>query len=79
EDWSAGATIGGVAIPGTPDLARMRRQRYARLQAEIAAGGLDGLVLLGSSAVTYATGAAMPAVAGDRAALFRALAVVVAG
>lgn len=64
---------------GTPDLARMRRQRYARLQAELAAGGLDGLVLLGSSAVTYATGAVMPAVAGDRAALFRAVAVVVAG
>ncbi|UGT93140.1 M24 family metallopeptidase [Mycobacterium ostraviense] len=57
----------------------MRRQRYARLQAELAAGGLDGLVLLGSSAVTYATGAVMPAVAGDRAALFRAVAVVVAG
>ncbi|ARG58575.1 peptidase [Mycobacterium kansasii] len=78
EDWSAGATIGGAAIPGTPDLARMRRQRYARLQAELAVGGLDGLVLLGSSAVTYATGAAMPAVAGDRAALFRAVAVVAA-
>ncbi|POX84362.1 M24 family metallopeptidase [Mycobacterium kansasii] len=57
----------------------MRRQRYARLQAELAVGGLDGLVLLGSSAVTYATGAAMPAVAGDRAALFRAVAVVAAG
>ncbi|OOK72414.1 creatinase/Prolidase N-terminal domain protein [Mycobacterium kansasii] len=56
----------------------MRRQRYARLQAELAVGGLDGLVLLGSSAVTYATGAAMPAVAGDRAALFRAVAVVAA-
>ncbi|ORB88475.1 peptidase [Mycobacterium persicum] len=79
EDWSAAATIGGAAIPGTPDLARMRRQRYTRLQVELAAGGLDGLVLLGSSSVTYATGAAMPAVAGDRAALFRAVAVVVAG
>ncbi len=41
--------------------------------------GLDGLVLLGSSAVAYATGAAMPALDGDRAALFRAVAVVVAG
>ncbi|BCI87356.1 peptidase [Mycobacterium kansasii] len=48
------------------------------MQAELAVGGLDGLVLLGSSAVTYATGAAMPAVAGDRAALFRAVAVVAA-
>lgn len=66
-------------IPDLPDLARMRRERFAKLQSGLAAGGLDGLVLLGSSAVAYATGASMPAMDGDRAALFRAVAVVVAG
>ncbi|MDT5068404.1 MAG: Xaa-Pro dipeptidase [Mycobacterium sp.] len=62
-----------------PDLARMRLERFARLQAELSRSHLDGLVLLGSSAVAYATGAAMPAMDGDRAALFRAVAVVVTG
>ena len=57
----------------------MRRERFGRLQAELATSGLDGLVLLGSSSVGYATGASMPALDGDRAALFRAVAVVVAG
>ena len=66
-------------IPDLPDLVRMRRERFQRLQEQLSMGGLDGLVLLGSSAVTYATGAAMPAQDGDRAALFRAVAVVVAG
>jgi Xaa-Pro aminopeptidase len=57
----------------------MRRERFRKLQDQLSAGGLDGLVLLGSSSVTYATGAAMPAQDGDRAALFRAVAVVVKG
>jgi hypothetical protein len=61
EDWSAGATIGGSVIPNLPDLARMRRERFGRLQDQLEASGLDGLVLLGSSSVTYATRAAMPA------------------
>jgi Xaa-Pro dipeptidase len=79
EDWSAGATIGGSVIPVLPDPARMRRERFQKLQDGLSAGGLDGLVLLGSSSVVYATGAAMPAQDGDRAALFRAVAVVVKG
>ena len=62
-----------------PDLARMRRERFARLQDELAVQGVDGLVLLGSSAVAYATGAAEPAQDGDRAALFRTVAIVVKG
>jgi Xaa-Pro dipeptidase len=66
-------------IPDLPDLARMRRQRFQKLQDGLSARGLDGLVLLGSSSITYATGAAMPAQDGDRAALFRAVAVVVKG
>jgi len=57
----------------------MRRERFQKLQDGLSAGGLDGLVLLGSSSVVYATGAAMPAQDGDRAALFRAVAVVVKG
>jgi Xaa-Pro aminopeptidase len=57
----------------------MRRERYDRLQHQLAAQGVDGLVLLGSSSVAYATGAAAPAQDGDRAALFRPVAVVVRG
>jgi Xaa-Pro dipeptidase len=79
DEWSAGATIGGLSIPTTPDLARVRRERFQRLQDQLEAQGVDGLVLLGSSAVAYATGAAMPAQDGDRAALFRPVAVVAKG
>ena len=79
DDWPAGATIGGAAIPALPDLARMRRERFQRLQEQLEAHGVDGLVLLGSSAVAYATGAAVPAQDGDHAALFRPVAVVVRG
>lgn len=76
---SAGATIGGRSIPAMPDLGRMRRERFQRLQDQLEAQGSDGLVLLGSSSVAYATGAAVPAQDGDRAALFRPVAVVVKG
>jgi Xaa-Pro dipeptidase len=62
-----------------PDLARMRRERYQRLHDQLEAHGVDGLVLLGSSSVAYATGTAMPGQDGDRAALFRPVAVVVKG
>jgi Xaa-Pro dipeptidase len=79
DDWSAGATIGGLAIPAMPDLARMRRERFQRLQDQLDAQGVDGLVLLGSSSVAYTTGAAMPGQDGDRAGLFRGVAVVVKG
>jgi Xaa-Pro aminopeptidase len=73
------ATIGGRAIPDMPDLPRMRRERFERLQHQLETQGVDGLVALGSSAVAYATGAAAPAQDGDRAALFRPVAVVVKG
>ncbi len=62
-----------------PDIPRMRRERFARLQEQLDAQGVDGLVLLGSSSVVYATGAAEPGQDGDRAALFRTVAVVVKG
>jgi Xaa-Pro aminopeptidase len=74
-----GATIGGVVIPTMPDLARLNRERFQRLQDQLEAQGLDGLVLLGSSSVLYATGAVVPAQDGDSAALFRGVAVVVKG
>ena len=57
----------------------MRAERFDRLQLQLEAQGVDGLVLLGSSSVAYATGAAAPAQDGDRAALFRPVAVVVKG
>jgi Xaa-Pro aminopeptidase len=57
----------------------MRRDRFRRLQNQLNEQGVDGLVLLGSSSVAYATGAAAPAQDGDHAALFRAATVVVNG
>ena len=57
----------------------MRADRFQRLQHQLAAHSLDGLVLLGSSSVAYATGALVPAQDGDFAALFRPVAVVVSG
>jgi Xaa-Pro aminopeptidase len=62
-----------------PDLARMRNDRFQRLQGQLDAQGVDGLVMLGSSSVAYATGAAEPAADGDTAALFGAVSVVVKG
>ena len=57
----------------------MRRERFGRLQDQLAAHGIDGLVLLGSSSAAYATGAAVPGQDGDLAALFRPVAVVAKG
>jgi Xaa-Pro aminopeptidase len=59
DDRTAGLTIGGRAIPDLPDLARMR-ERFERLQHQLEAQGVDGLVMLGSSSVAYATGAPRP-------------------
>jgi Xaa-Pro dipeptidase len=72
-------TVDGRTIPEFPDLARMRRERMARLQEQLSAQGLAGLVLLQPSAVSYASGAHFPAGDGGRAALFRPVVVVVAG
>ncbi|MGA7417568.1 MAG: Xaa-Pro peptidase family protein [Acidimicrobiales bacterium] len=79
DDWAARATITGLPIPGQPDLARMRADRHLRLQQHLEAQGLDGLVLLSSSSVAYATGADGPGEDSGRAGLFRAVAVVVRG
>jgi Xaa-Pro dipeptidase len=71
--------VGGVAIPDEPDLVRMRRERHAKLQRELDAQDLDGLVLVGTNAVSYATGAGAPGVDSGRASLLRPVAAVVRG
>jgi Xaa-Pro aminopeptidase len=72
-------TVDGRAVPAEADRGRMRRERHDRLQRELAAQGLDGLLLLGTSAVDYAAGARAPGCDSGRAALLRSVAVVVAG
>ncbi|HEY2585300.1 MAG TPA: aminopeptidase P family N-terminal domain-containing protein, partial [Tepidisphaeraceae bacterium] len=49
-----------AAIPESPDLDRMRRETGARLRSAMAERGVDALVLLGNSAVVYATGTSWP-------------------
>ncbi len=72
-------TVDGRQVPAEADRARMRAERHAKLQHQLAAQGLDGLLLLGTSAVAYATGAERPGCDSGRAALLRPVAVVVAG
>jgi Xaa-Pro dipeptidase len=79
DDWATGTTIAGLPVPGLPDLARMRRERHLRLQQQLEMQGLDGLVLLGTSNVAYASGAEPPGEDSGRAGLFRTIAVVVRG
>ena len=79
EDWAGGASIGGLAIPSEPDLVRLRADRHAKIQTQLEAQGIDGLVLLGSGNVAYATGADSPGEDSGRAGLFRPVAIVVRG
>jgi Xaa-Pro aminopeptidase len=44
-------------FPGKLDRARMRRERFAKLQREMNAAGADALLLLGTSNTYYASGA----------------------
>jgi Xaa-Pro dipeptidase len=66
-------TDGGV------DVGRLRRDRHARLQASMAAQGVDVAVLLHGANVTYATGRTVRGVDAAHAAYDRPVAVVVAG
>jgi Xaa-Pro aminopeptidase len=66
-------------IPEAPDLPRMRRERHAKLQQQLEAHDLDGLLLLTTSAVSYATGAHSPGSDSSRAGLMRTVAAVVRG
>jgi Xaa-Pro aminopeptidase len=61
------------------DLARMRRERHARLQREMELEGLDALLLLTSGSVLYATGAWLLAADNGRATHQRASALVLRG
>jgi len=71
--------VAAIAIPSDPDLARMQRDRSARLQVEMAEQGVDTLVALGNSNVSYATGARWPLSDPGRANVERPVAVVIAG
>lgn len=62
----------------TPDLARMRRERHARLVASMRTDGVDALLLLGQANVGYATGARVPACDQSRALHRRPVALVTA-
>lgn len=57
------------------DLARMRRDRIAKLDAAMTETGVDTLVLCGQQNVSYATGMRVPAADHVRAAWWRAVAV----
>jgi Xaa-Pro aminopeptidase len=50
----------GLQIPEKPDLARMRRETGARLRSAMTERGVDAMILLGNSAVVYATGTSWP-------------------
>ncbi len=79
EDWSAGATIGGRPIPALPDMERLRAERFAKIQDQLEAQNIDGLVVLGSAGVAHTTGADAPGEDAGKAGLFRAVSVVIAG
>ena len=63
-------------IPPEPDLARMRRDRTARIHAAMREQGLDALILLGNTNVVYATGAIWPLADSGRANFEQPVAVV---
>ena len=73
---STNATINGELIPAVPDLAGLRRDRSVRLRDEMARRDVDALLVLGTSAVHYATGAALPSVDAGRATVLRPVALV---
>lgn len=76
---TAVAPAGGLAIPETPDLTRMRRETGTRLRSAMAERGVDALILLGNSAVVYATGTSWPLGDAGMSYVERPVAVVVAG
>jgi len=66
-------------IPATPDLARLRAQRHAKLSDALAQQDAAVAVLLGATNVRWATGARVVAADQGRGARFRNVAVVVSG
>lgn len=67
-----------IDIPAEPDPDRMSRERGARLRSAMAEQGVDALVLLGNTAVGYATGVTWPLGDSGLAHVDRPVAVVTA-
>jgi Xaa-Pro dipeptidase len=65
-------------IPDVPDLARMRRETGQKLRDSMARHGVDVLVLIGNSKVSYATGVSWPLGDSGLAHVDRPVAVVLA-
>ena len=70
--------VAPLSIPATADFDRMRADRLARVRANMAASGLDAIVLLGNTNVVYATGATWPLGDPGRANFEQPVAVVLA-
>jgi Xaa-Pro aminopeptidase len=68
-----------LTVPTAPDLQRMQRDRWTKLQAVMTHSGVDALVLLGNANVSYATGTSFPLGDPGRANIERPVAVVIAG
>ncbi len=73
-----GSAPAPTLIPAQPDLSRMRRDRTDRVRAIMAKQGIDALVLLGNTNVTYATGAIWPLADSGRTHFEQPVAVVLA-
>src|SRR3546814_20003156 len=67
----------GIDLPVQPDLARMRRERSARLRSLMADKGVDALILLSNANVSSATSATWPLSDAGRGNVERPVAVVV--
>lgn len=67
-----------TAIPAEADIGRMRSERRSRVRAQMAENGLDALVLLGNSNVSYTTGLVWPLGDGGRSNFELPIAVVLA-
>jgi Xaa-Pro aminopeptidase len=65
-------------IPDVPDIARMRRETGQKLRDSMARNGVDVLVLIGNSKVSYATGVSWPLGDSGLAHVDRPVAVVLA-
>ena len=63
-------------LPAEPDADRMRTDRMARIHRAMEDQGIDALVLLGNTNVTYATGAIWPLGDSGRAGFEQPVAVV---
>lgn len=67
-----------IDIPDLPDMARMRRETGQKLRDSMAGHGVDVLVLIGNSKVSYATGVSWPLGDSGLAHVDRPVAVVLA-